>query len=98
MVRYSYARFHLGSTWHLWTRKYHVFNNLLDLSIGLSSGTSSNDLIVVETTGREIRFFNKDGLHLNKHKRCTALAGSILKCLYSVLRPLCKMDKRRHNP
>ena len=72
------------------------FNDLL--SIGLSSGTSSSDLIVVETTEREIRFFNKDSLHLNKHKRCTALAGSILKCLYSVLRPLCKKDKSRHNP
>ena len=72
------------------------FNDLL--SIGLSSGTSGSGLTVVETIDREISFFNKDSLHLNEQKGCTALAGSILKCLYSVLRPLCKKDKRRRNP
>ena len=76
--------------------KISCFNDLL--SIGLTSGTSSSDLTVVETIDREIRFSDKDGLHLNKEKGCTALAGSILKCLYSVLRPLCKKDKRRPYP
>ena len=55
------------------------FNDLL--SIGLSSGTSSSDLTIVATIDREIKFFNKDGLLLNKQKGYTALAGSI--------RPLC---------
>ena len=58
------------------------FNDLISLSL---CNTDSN-LVIIETIDRETKFFSKDDLHLNKRKGCAALAGTILSCLYSVLR------------
>ena len=66
------------------------FNDLISLSL---CNTDSN-VVIIETIDREMKFFSKDGLHLNKRKGCAALAGTILSCLYSVLRPKCKKARR----
>ena len=58
--------------------------------ISLSFGNTDPNLVIIETIDREIKFFSKDSLHLNKRKGCVALAGTILSCLHSVLRPKCK--------
>ena len=66
------------------------FNDLISLSLG---NTDSN-LVIIETIDREMKFFSKDGLHLNKRKGCAALTKTILSCLYSVLRPKPKKARR----
>ena len=57
------------------------FNDLISLSLG----NTDPNLVIIETIDREMKFFSKYGLHLNKHKGCAALAGTILSCLYSTL-------------
>ena len=49
------------------------FNDVISLSLG----NTDPNLVIIETIDREIKFFSKDGLHLNKRKGCAALAGTI---------------------
>ena len=68
------------------------YNDLLSLDLKLSN------VLLIETIDRELKFFNRDGLHLNKRKGCVALAGIILSSLYSILRPSCKKAAGRPGP
>ena len=68
------------------------YNDLISLGLKLSN------VLLIETIDRELKFFSRDGLHLNKRKGCVALAGIILSSLYSILRPSCKKAARRPRP
>ena len=68
------------------------YNNLLSLGLKLSK------VLLIKTINRELKFFNCDGLHLNKQKGCVALAGIILSSLYSILRPSCRKAARKPGP
>ena len=82
--------------------KINRFNDLLSIS-ELSNHKS---VILVETIGREVRYFNIfnghcDGLHLNRKVGCKALSGITLKTIYANLRPHCKKSKSnrpKHKP
>ena len=64
----------------------------------LSLGLYLSNVLLIKTIDRELKFFNCDGLHLDKRKGCVALAGIILSSLYSIPRPLCKKAAGRPGP
>ena len=63
----------------------------------ISLGLKLSNVLLIETIdrSRELKFFYRDGLHLNKRKGCVALAGIILSSVYSILRPSRKKAARR---
>ena len=82
--------------------KINRFNDLLSIS----ELSKHKNIILVETIGREVRYFNIyngrcDGLHLNRKVGCKALSGITLKTIYANLRPHCKKSKSnrpKHKP
>ena len=82
--------------------KINRFNDLLSIS----ELFTHKNVILVETIGREVRYFNIfnghcDGLHLNRKVGCKALSRITLKTIYANLRPHCKKSKSnrpKHKP
>ena len=82
--------------------KINRFNDLLSIS----ELTKHKNVILVDTIGREVRYFNIynghcDGLHLNRKAGCKALSGITLKTIYANLCPHCKKVKSnrpKHKP
>ena len=68
------------------------YNDLFGLGLKLSN------LLLIKTIDRELKFFNRDGLHLNKRKGCVALAGIIFSSLFSILRPSYRKAAGRPGP
>ena len=80
--------------------------NCLNDLLSINELTKHKNVILVETIGREVGYFNIhnrgcDGLHLNRKVGCKALSGITLKTIYANLCPHCKKSKGnrpKHKP